>query len=72
MQHSVPHILSLHVSHLYKILVQIVKFESKCNALPFQDGNWVFPRHLWGEAFIDIIAARSIGQITSGSCFPEH
>lgn len=51
------------------ILVQIVKFESKCNAPPFQDGNQVFPGHLWGEPFIDTGAARNIGQLFLAAAF---
>ena len=65
--------LALNVSYLYwslqTPLVQVVKCDCKCNALPFQDGNWVFPGHLWGEAFIVTVAARSIGQTILAATF---
>ena len=49
--------------------MQIIKSESTCNALPLQEGNWAFPGHLWGEPFIDIVAARSIRRLLLAAAF---
>ena len=48
-------IVDYSVPYSVNILGVDSKFEEKCNSLPFQDGNWVFPGYLWGEVLLSFL-----------------